>query len=81
MKTSIFFLFILGVVPERGRGQRGDGRGPAGPEHPLGRQLLGVAPEEALAERQVLVHQEHHGTPAETLLIIERVDWIITCRL
>ncbi len=45
-----------------------DGRD-AGAEHPLGHELLGLAAEEALAERQIALHQVHHGTRTAPLLI------------
>ena len=61
-------------MPERGRGQRRHGRGPAGAERAPGRQLLGVAAEEALAERALALHQEHHGTATATLLMMMTRD-------
>ena len=54
---------------ERGRGQHQHGRGSIGAEHPFGRQLLGLSPQEALAKRPLALHQEHDGTPSKALLI------------
>ena len=46
--------------------------GAAVPEHHPGHQLLGVTAEEKLAERESSLHQEHHGTGSENLLIASK---------
>merc|ERR1712008_184807 len=40
----------------------------AGAKHSLGYQFLGLSPKEALAERPLSVHQEHHGSCSTPLL-------------
>lgn len=55
-------LNISGFVLERRHWQHGHGRRSTCPKHPFGRQFLGFSAQEALAKREIFVHQEHHGT-------------------
>ena len=59
-----------GAVLGRCHRQRGNGRGRAGPEPQLGRQLPRFAAQEELAERQVSQRQVHHGQAPEIVLEI-----------
>ena len=63
------FVYPLGLVLERRRRKRWNDRGRVGVQHSPVNQLLGLPPQEALAERQVSLHQEHHGTSHPSLLI------------
>ena len=60
--------FLLGFVLERCHRKPRNGRRPAGAKHSLGYQFLGLSPKEALAERPLSVHQEHHGSCSTPLL-------------
>ena len=60
--------FLLGFVLERCHRKPRNGRRSAGAKHSLGYQFLGLSPKEALAERPLSVHQEHHGSCSTPLL-------------
>ena len=74
LKLIFHHFVILGLVLERSYWQRFHERRRIGAKHSFGRQLFGVSPQEALAKRQVFVHQEYHGTCPTFVLNILRIQ-------
>ena len=66
--TFDHILSIPGPVFERRRRQRCHERRRVGFQHPLVHQLPRLTSQEALAERQVPLHQIHHGTSHQIVL-------------